>query len=530
MIAAWMLSATLFTALLGGAALFAELALRGARRQTRGPWLLALGAGVVWPILTPALRSYLRNSPTLQDVVVNVPSVQVIPDALPVLSVGHWIDVALLSLWVAASVIALARLAHALVAIRAIRRASEPRMVDDVPVLITNSIGPAVIGVIQPRVLIPASLLELDQSLRRLVLRHEMEHCRAHDPVALTGSAIALALVPWNLPLWWVVRRYRLAIEVDCDARVLATEPNARQYGQLLMLMSQRPRGPMLAPMLVASNSHLERRVSAMIPVSSKGRRMRIAVALSGAIFIALAACSSRISDGIAGPKPEVARRGATADAEKPYLEYEIDKPARQIPGTGNIHYPDELRGARVEGEVLAQFVVGEDGLVDASTFKALKSDHDLFTSAVKTALVDMKFFPAEVKGHKVKQLIQQPFTFALATSKARSATSLPVVPGAVFSKARTTPAHQMPGTGNLRYPDELRHANVEGEVIAQFVVTEEGRYLDGSFKVIRSTDPRFSEAVVAALPNMRFEPAMSGGRAVRQMLEQPFTFSLSKR
>ncbi len=532
MIAAWMLSAMLFTALLGGAAVFAESALRGARRQARVPWLVALGAGVAWPILAPLLRRYFQDSPAMHDVTVTVPSVQVVPDTLRAIAVVQWIDVALLSLWAVASVVVLARLIHALVAIRRIRSASQSRTIDDVPVLVTDAVGPAVVGVMQPRVLLPASLLDLEAPLRRLVLRHELEHCRAHDQRAVIGSAFALALVPWNLPLWWIARRTRLAIEVDCDARVLAAEPNAKQYGQLLLLLSQRVRTPMLAPMLAASSSHLERRVSAMIPISPNGRRTRIAVALTGAIVVAIAACSSRISDGIAGPKPEVAARATTSvSADQPWFEFQVSKTARQIPGTGKLRYPDELRTANVEGEVLAQFIVTADGAVEPGTFKELRSSNALFTEAVRANLASMKFYPAEVKGVPVKQVVQQPFTFALSKGGAS------IAPAAKPSKAPETLmefqverlAQQIPGTGLIRYPDELRAANVEGEVIAQFVVTEDGRYLDGSFKVVKSNNPLFDDAVRKALPNMRFTPALVGGKAVRQMLEQPFMFALSK-
>ena len=72
------------------------------------------------------------------------------------------------------------------------------------------------------------------------------------------------------------------------------------------------------------------------------------------------------------------------------------------------------LRSANVEGEVLAQFVVDTTGRAEMNTFKTLKSSHDLFTNAVKSALANMKFYPAEVGGRKVKQLVQMPFVFSL--------------------------------------------------------------------------------------------------------------------
>jgi protein TonB len=37
-----------------------------------------------------------------------------------------------------------------------------------------------------------------------------------------------------------------------------------------------------------------------------------------------------------------------------------------------------------------------------------------MFEQAVRSALPNMRFLPAEIGGRKVKQLVQQPFVFAL--------------------------------------------------------------------------------------------------------------------
>ena len=158
-----------------------------------------------------------------------------------------------------------------------------------------------------------------------------------------------------------------------------------------------------------------------MLPVKTNGRGARVALALAATIVAGIAACTSRISDAVAGPKPQVATRSATADTNQPYFEFQATKLARQIPGAENMHYPDLLRAANVEGEVLAQFVVDREGRVEPGTFKALKSNHELFTQAVQTALPDMRFYPAEVKGVRVKQLVQQPFTFGLSSNVLKS-------------------------------------------------------------------------------------------------------------
>jgi len=107
----------------------------------------------------------------------------------------------------------------------------------------------------------------------------------------------------------------------------------------------------------------------------------------------------------------------APVNTDQPFFEFQVEKQVQQIPGSGNLRYPDMLRSSNVEGEVLAQFVVDTSGRYEGGSFKVLKSSHDLFTAAVKAALPTMRFYPAEVGGRKVKQLVQQPFTFSLAKS-----------------------------------------------------------------------------------------------------------------
>lgn len=113
-------------------------------------------------------------------------------------------------------------------------------------------------------------------------------------------------------------------------------------------------------------------------------------------------------SGGVPGGTPQ------KIDANQTYFEFQVEKPVAQIPGTGAPRYPDALRSSGVEGEVQAQFVVTEDGKAEPSTFKVLKATNDLFANAVRTALPNMRFYAAEVGGHKVKQLVQQSFQFKL--------------------------------------------------------------------------------------------------------------------
>jgi protein TonB len=114
------------------------------------------------------------------------------------------------------------------------------------------------------------------------------------------------------------------------------------------------------------------------------------------------------IAKGVVGGTP------APVNSDQPYFEFQVEKQVAPYPGNTAPRYPDMLRSANVEGEVLAQFVVDTTGRAEMSTFKVIKSTHDLFTNAVKSALPNMKFYPAEVGGKHVKQLVQMPFQFNL--------------------------------------------------------------------------------------------------------------------
>ena len=85
-----------------------------------------------------------------------------------------------------------------------------------------------------------------------------------------------------------------------------------------------------------------------------------------------------------------------------------------------------------------------------------------------------------------------------------------------------------LPGGPVLHYPDAMRASRSNGEVLAQFVVDTNGQALPETFKAIKTTHDLFTQAVKAALPDMRFTPAMIGGKRVRQLVQQPFEFTFT--
>jgi TonB family protein len=422
MIVSWMLATLLFTGCLAVSAASAETFARALGRPTRWIWAAALAAATLWPVLAPLVALAL---PQLRDVATVLPALQVVPTGSSMFgeSGSGIVEVAgrtLLVVWALASLLLVARLVRAVGALRSLRSRSEPRLVDGVPVLLTDGAGPATIGLRRHAVIVPRSLLELEEPLRRLVLRHEREHCAARDPWLLLGASLAVVLFPWNAALWFIARRLHLALEMDCDARVLADGAEPARYGQLLLLLAQRRGAIPLAPMLAAPPSHLERRIIAMRTRLSRPSSLRL---VSAGVLLAIAvvgACSEGAPNGPlaqTSPGSQVRIPSEPVKVDAPYFEFQVEQQVRQLPRSGRLTYPAEMRKANREGEVLAQFVVDERGMPELSTFKVLKSSDPAFTKAVVASLPEMRFEPAVVGGRAVKQVVQQPFTFSLESS-----------------------------------------------------------------------------------------------------------------
>ena len=117
---------------------------------------------------------------------------------------------------------------------------------------------------------------------------------------------------------------------------------------------------------------------------------------------------------GVAGGKANGVVGGTPTNSDQPYFEFQVEKPALAREGNANPRYPSMLESSRVEGSVLAQFVVDTNGRADMGTFKILQASNELFGSSLKSVLPSWRFYPAEAGGHKVKQIVQLPIKFAV--------------------------------------------------------------------------------------------------------------------
>src|SRR5688572_25185859 len=229
---------TALSTLLGLAGLLAERALP-ASAQRRWIWFMAIAMSVTIPGVyrtkhTWSILSAIENGST------SAPLGGILPSSAAILDPAWWTSErsyesiinpawllvsALLVAWGVANALRVSFLIYNARKRRGARSAAS--LVDGVPVLVTDTLGPATAGLWRSHVLLPRWVLAMPEAQRQYVVRHEEEHRRAGDARLLLIASLALILLPWNVALWWLHRRLRLAVELDCDNRVVKSLGNA---------------------------------------------------------------------------------------------------------------------------------------------------------------------------------------------------------------------------------------------------------------------------------------------------------------
>lgn len=78
---------------------------------------------------------------------------------------------------------------------------------------------------------------------------------------------------------------------------------------------------------------------------------------------------------------------------------------------------------------------------------------------------------------------------------------------------------------GKINYPDEARKAGIEGQVVVQFIVNEEGQVEDP--EVVRGIGGGADEEALRVVQEAEFEPGMQRGEPVRVQYSLPIIFRL---
>ena len=320
MISAWVLRSLIAGVLVCGAAIAADRVAAWYRTPRRWIWVVAMAVSVVVPAVAyfapgvmPAFGiEAARSAQFGQSVVVpldaNLAPVPLAsaedafalpPVRWPVTAIA-WL---ICTLALGAVVFAVTR------RLRHLRVRAAASVIDGFAVRVTESFGPAVVGLRHPEIVVPRWIMDVPDADRHLMLSHEREHIDGGDQWLLAGAALGVVAMPWNVLLWWQYARLRFVVEADCDARVLARGADARAYGRTLLRAALPHPMSMLAPVWGAKGGELAQRIHAMTAPAPRSRTLRaLPMVLVTAGLVAIA-CD------VTQPDPAVRAESATSEA-----------------------------------------------------------------------------------------------------------------------------------------------------------------------------------------------------------------------
>lgn len=585
MIAAWILYALLVGILVGGGALVLENLLRAHKLPTRWVWTGAMALSLFWPLGHLLLKYWPRDVapipiPSPGRVVALEPlAVQVAPE-----SFLRYMDGPILMVWVVSSVVLLLMFGILILRTRRLRRAWRGERAGGQTVLFSRDMGPAVVGYMEPQIVLPTWCRELEEQTLNLIIDHELEHLKAGDLRLILTTGILPILLPWHAPIWWQYKRLRLAVEGDCDLRVLKKHPDrTRPYMELLLQVGGTPpRTEALVAMLSEPEESLERRIRIMtMPIPRKPWTRGLFLTAIGGMLLAVACWAPSPTD-IQQVEPEIQAVRIQPPAEQvtqaadpdgsqeeegeptftPYTVQPDITNRAEVSAALEREYPPLLRDAGIGGSIQVWFYIDETGQVKRTQVKESSGHQALDQAAIMVASL-IRFTPALNGEKRVPVWISLPIAFRstepasqasqdLATTEARiripptpeelasydPASGLPPPPELKqpdISKSPTfTPYTVQPDITNRfevaralegNYPPVLRDAGIGGTVQVWFFIDEAGKVQKAQVNQ-SSGHQALDDAGLVVARMIEFTPARNRDRRVSVWISLPITFT----
>ena len=417
MIAAWMVYVAVITVLSGLVALAAEWALRAMRFPARFAWLAAIvlifffaalaavshpasqaeSNGVLSQRIAPATATNGLSTPP-SGRIAQSNSVLFIEPSSPLVK----LDVPLMIVWGVASIVGLLAIISSAIRIRILRRKWREEIIEGVPVYVSHDVGPAVSGIISYSIVVPQWIFDIASEHRRLIIAHEREHIREADPGALFIGALAIVAMPWNVVLWYVVRRLQMATEIDCDQRVLKLIPEPVAYANLLLDVGERALTSTIPIAALAERpSLLQTRIEKMTEKQPRSPWMKSALAATGAAAVFFVACQTPRPYSTTSPSERIPKLASELTAlmhndsvmeslspeQRVKIRNQLDSAldetkaefvltGRQLDSLVELYYPAIAASPPVAGTLLAFVFDGEDRLIHHTAVPGLRDDH----------------------------------------------------------------------------------------------------------------------------------------------------------
>ncbi len=404
--------------------------------------------------------------------------------------------------------------------------------------------SPLLVGIVKPRLYLPAHWSSWSSEELRGVVAHELAHRDNRDIWVLIFQAIAMALFCVNPLVWLLNRRLTFLRELRCDEAVLReTDLTPAEYGRLLFgFVDRRP--ALSALYFNERGTALKKRLEYVLNFKEDNvKRSRWQLAIP--ILIGLAIVPFSIREAYTHDENDLEVIELVEDEKKPEFTPEQQTPP---PASGDadssevleffmvevkpkvLHsvkpvHPEEAIRDSLEGKVFLKFIVNVDGSVsDVRVLRVIGSE--VFRQAAIDAVSQCRFKPAEHNGKPVAVWMTQPITFRLP--KQQSTPPVPVDADSSevleFFMVEVKPKVLHPV--EPVHPEEAIRDSLEGRVFLRFMVNVDGSVSD--VKVLRVIGSEvFRQAAKDAVAQYRFKPAEHNGKIVSVWMVMPITFRL---
>lgn len=366
----------------------------------------------------------------------------------------------------------------------------------------SNAQGPAVIGLLRPRVVLPADFeMRYDTTQQSMILCHERSHVQRGD-VPANALASALRCIYWFNPLvHYAADRLRHDHELAADAAVVSRYPQYRKtYAETLLKVQLAVPGLPVGCMWQSSHPLKERIAMLKAKPNSRTRNL-LALSLSGGLILATASAVWATQ-----PAQPTASTVSVQPEFAAHLQLEID---------GEASSP--ILGFRPGSD----FVVEKDGWRISGLYRPGHAKEDL------ELLVNYRGESVTIQRYEIG--LSTPFSLSASAGSPTSSLSLngrlekfdPALSRVGDNKSATYRRLQPP-----KYPQSAIDAGVSGWVLVRALVGADG--IVQQSEVERSSPAGvFDEVSLAAVSKWTFDPALSNNEAVAGWVQVPICFSL---
>jgi protein TonB len=446
---------------------------------------------------------------------------------------------------------------------RTIGTRAEVRYLDDV-------IQPVTFGVLRPIVLLPSTLRDHPEDVRRAVIAHELFHVQRRDWAWVLVEELVRAAFWFHPAVWWLISRVQLAREEVVDELAVLMTGRRRTYVEaLLAFADETPLAPAAA---FARRRHLFRRMMLISREAAMSSKRILASCAVMALVVALGSWYAVDAFPLVSPGQSTLQK-TPGPLEQKAVPITAENPIPRRISSVNAEYPGEAAAENARGNVVLKLTLDASGRIAETRVTGLRLRMGSRNNVVfqDTAQMDMERFlerSATMTSPGARRVVdafvreaveavqqwqyetpyQAPISFNVTIGFAPPGEAPAagggggrggVVGSGPIGGIAAEPGWTADGAvrvgGSIKaptkiqdvkpvYPPVAQEARVSGVVILEVRIEPDGSVSQA--RVLRSI-PLLDEAAVEAVMQWRFTPTLLNGQAIPVMMTVTVNFTL---